>query len=136
MTMTPEDLYTIKHEVTELKSSVSSVLSAMGESALAIKENTGTMNEMLLELRERDVRDEYNKEKAEALTEKVCKLECHINDYILKHADDLKQVNENHKNKKAFTRTLTSTWAKILALVIVIALATGVEVDISRLMGK
>lgn len=126
----------VKTDVEELKRTTTTVLSAIGDNAKATRENTTIVNEMLVSMRERDVRDEYRMKEIQVIGEKVDNTSQALADYKERHRESLTKLERTQANWIGFWVSVNSTWGKMFGVAIIIAIAYAVEIDLSRLLGK
>lgn len=127
MSITPEEAAQIKSDHTLLKEQFSQLVTALHE-------NTSKTGEMLLEMKERDVRDEYKEKEFKELKEAVNTTNERITSYIegneplLMWAKKKKEFNEN------VWSSIGSTWGKMVGALIVIAVAAVLGLDLSSII--
>ena len=126
----------VKTDVEELKRTTTTVLSAIGDNAKATRENTTIVNEMLISMRERDVRDEYRMKEIQAIGNKADTTANNLNEYKERHRESLVKLERSQANWAGFWVSVNSTWGKMFGVAIIIAFALAIEIDLSKLLGK
>jgi len=126
----------VKTDVEELKRTTTTVLSAIGDNAKATRENTTIVNEMLVSMRERDVRDEYRLKEIQNTGEKVDNTSQALTDYKERHRESLTKLERSQANWLGFWVSVNSTWGKMFGVAFVIAFAYALDVDLKALLGK
>lgn len=125
--ITPEEAAQIKSDHNLLKDQFSQLVSALHD-------NTMKTGEMLLEMKERDVRDEYKEKEFKALKLAVDSTNIRITDYIEQNEPLLLWA----KKKKAFNENvwsnIGSTWGKMAGALIVVAIAAALGLDLSSIV--
>ena len=127
MSISSEEAAAIRAEQAVLKESVSQVVEALHE-------NTKVSGEMLLEMRERDVRDEYRDKEFAELKQAVLKVDKKIDDYI----DDKQTIIDWAERRMSFydkmLSGMTSTWAKMLGAILVVGVLMVLGLDVSKII--
>ena len=121
-------------EAAQIKSDHSLIKDQFSQLVAALKENTSKTGEMLLEMKERDVRDEYKEKEFKELKDAVNKVDEKITNYIDHHETLLAWT----KKKKEFNENVWvnagSTWGKMVGALIVISIAASLGLDLSSII--
>lgn len=127
MSISQQEAEVIRAEQVFLKEQVTDLVSAL-------KDNTKSVGEMLLEMKERDVRDEYREKEFIELKEYIVKIDDKITDYI----ESKEPIVEWAKRRKEFYDSLvsgiTSSWGKLVGAAIIIGVAYVLGMDLSKLI--
>lgn len=119
MPLTTQEASDIKSSVSTLERSVTALVTAQTKSTEAI-------TELVIEMRERDVRDEFIK--AEVLDLKV-KREAIVKEY----EPVLRRCKETQKKWDNFTSSMTTNWGRLLSIALLIAVLMLFGIDPSKI---
>lgn len=125
MTISSDEAAQIRADHASLKEEVSKVVTALHE-------NTVTTREMLLEMRERDVRDEYREKEFAELKEAIKTTNAQIAEYIKDKEPYLEWAKKRKEFNEALFAGITSTWGKFAGALIIVAIAAILGLDISK----
>lgn len=131
MVLTQQEQIQIKTDVEILKSSTAQVLEAIGRGTEAQTKNTEAMASLVVEMKERDVRDEYSAREIAEVKGFIGRVDKEQREYAETHRDSLKRLKGAQDNVDAFKKSVTSSWGKIAAMIIAAAIAYGLGVDLS-----
>lgn len=134
MSLTQQEAIQMKTDVEILKSSTSQVLQAIGESVTAQKENSKLINELVIEMKERDVRDEYRAKDLDELKGYISRVDGDVKNYIEIHHDSLEKLSQSQRAKDAFYKSVTSTWGKVFAMLLIAACAYVLGIDLTKVI--
>jgi chromosome segregation ATPase len=127
MSISQEEAAQIRTEQTFLKEQVSELVNAL-------KSNTERVGEMIAEMRERDVRDEYREKEFEELKTAIHDTNSKIDSYIKSKEPIVEWAKRRKEFYDGLVSSITSTWGKIVAAAILIGVAYAVGLDISKLI--
>lgn len=126
MPISPEEAAQMRADQAFIKEQITHVVEALHQ-------NTKVSGEMLIEMRERDVRDEYREKEFSELKEAVKSVDKKIDDYI----ESEKQVIDWARSRKQFYDSLlkgmTSTWGKMAGALIIIVFFAAIGIDLTKL---
>lgn len=126
MSITPEEAAEIRAEHQTLKEEVSKVVSALHE-------NTVTTREMLMEMRERDVRDEYRQKEFEDLKNAVNTVNEKIDNYIENKQPILDWASGNKDFWDGVKSGFQSNTGKFIFVILVFGVAMALGIDFSNI---
>ena len=109
----------------DIKSSIIILNNSMSQLSDSQTKLSNTMTEMLLEMRERDTRDEY-------LKEKVSEIDSRQREIIEKTMPIIERAKAGQDNIDKFKSALFSSWGKMASVGLVIIVAYILGVDISK----
>lgn len=127
MSMTPEESAQIKSDVTMLKDQFSQLVTALHE-------NTSKTGEMLLEMKERDVRDEYREKEFKELKEAIHEANERITEYIEKKEPLLLWAEKKKEFNDRVWDNISSTWGKMAGALIIIGMASALGLNLSSIV--
>jgi hypothetical protein len=134
MTLNAQEAMQLKTDVEILKASTNQVITALGESTEAQKENTKLIHSLLIEMRERDVRDEYKAKEIDEIKVSIKLTDKSLTRYIEDNKEPLSKLNKHYKRKDQFISGITSTWGKIAAGAILIGAAYVLGFDLTKIL--
>ncbi len=127
MSITSEEAAQIKSDHNMLKDQFSQLVSALHD-------NTSKTGEMLLEMKERDVRDEYKEKEFKELKEAVQATNNRINEYIESKEPYMSWVKKKKEFNDNMFNGITSTWGKMVGALVIIAIAAALGLDLSSIV--
>jgi hypothetical protein len=134
MTLNAQEAIQLKTDVEILKLSTNQVITALGESTEAQKENTKLIHSLLIEMRERDVRDEYRAKEIDGIKEAIKLTDKNLSGYIKDNRENLGRLSRRYDLKDKFITGITSTWGKIAAGAILIGAAYVLGFDLTKIL--
>jgi len=134
MSLTPQEQIQMKVDVEGLKTSTAQVLAAIGKSTEAQEENSKLITELVIEMRERDVRDEYRKKDYDDLKGHMGRIDKTITAYIETHHNSLERLSKNQQARDNFVKSATSAWGKVFAMVFIAAMAYVLGIDLTKVL--
>ena len=126
MSITPEEAAEIRAEHQTLKEEVGKVVNALHE-------NTVTTREMLIEMRERDVRDEYRQKEFEELKEAVKGVDTKIDDYITNQQPVLDWAKRRKELYDSLWSGVTSNTGKFISVILIVGVAMVLGIDFTNI---
>lgn len=127
MSITSEEAAQIKSDHNMLKDQFSQLVSALHD-------NTSKTGEMLLEMKERDVRDEYKEKEFKELKEAVQATNDRINQYVESKEPYISWVKKKKEFNDNMFNGITSTWGKMVGALVIIAIAAALGLDLSSIV--
>lgn len=129
MTISSEEASQIRGEQAFLKESINNLVSA-------IHDNTQRVGEMLVEMKERDVRDEYREKEFQELKDSIKKVDDNINAFIKEKEPVIKWAEKRKEVYESIWSGITSTWGKFAGALLIVAVAAALGLDITKVFGK
>jgi len=136
MPFTQDEAIRIKSDVEGLKHSTISVLTAIGESVTAQKENTKMITDLVIELRERDVRDEYRGKEILVLDEKLDSLTNTVENNKAEYVPALTKLIASQLWWDKFWDNANSTWGKFAGVAIILGVAYALNIDLTKIVSS
>ena len=93
---------------------------------------TKSINQLVVTMTRRETEDKHRKEQHEKLDKKVT----YLNEMVQSHKPIIEAYKESQDRKKKFYSAMSSTWAKLLAVVIVVGIGASLGIDTKLLGGK
>lgn len=120
-------------EAAQIKSDHNMLMNQFTELVSALKDNTAKTGEMLLEMKERDVRDEYREKAFVALQGSVSETNKRIDKSIESNEPLLSWVKKKKEFNDSIWSNISSTWGKMVGALLLIALAAALGFDLSSI---
>ena len=128
MSITPERAAQIENEQSFIKEQISQVV-------IALNNNTEKVGEMLLEMKERDVREEYREKEYEAMSDRVLFVDAKIDEYIKVKQPIIEWATRRKEFYDSLWGSIRSTWGKMIAVFVIAGVAMALGLDLSAIKG-
>ena len=109
-------------EIEMMNDRINSLERTVTRSVEASENVSKSVNDLLLEFKERDVRHEYERKANEELTTKVSKLTISIDKYVDENAPTLLRVKKSHDRWDSFLTSISTNAGKIAVAIILFGL--------------
>ena len=124
--MTSDEIVEVKTGIEILRSSISRMSDAQAENTKAQTQVSKQLNDLTLELRERDVRDEYLKKEVVHIREHQTRFEEFARPVI-------SRSKKTQERADKFYDSLFGNWGKIFSLVILIGIMYAIGLDPTKM---
>ena len=131
--ITQEEAESLRSKVSNIELLVTQCVEASKESALASKEVAQQINGLVIEMRQRDVKDEYRDKQADILTDRFDRMNNRFEDYVKAESEVLKRVKRSHDRFDKFVDGMTSNNGRILSIVIIAFIAWALGLDLETI---
>ena len=116
-------------ETQTINSRIDSMEIIMIRSIEASEKVATSVNQLLLEFKERDIRHEYEKEASEKLAEKVSCLNTEITDYIKMQAPIISRARKVQERWDGVYKSMTTTTGKLVIGILVLGIMAMLGLD-------
>ena len=129
-----DDAIQIKTDIEVLKTSTKQCLEATTKSADAQTKVAEQIGQLLVEMKERDVREEYRTKEITELKEAVITVDGKIDDFIEKEMPTLTRCKARHKRIDKALEGLSSNVGKLIAIALVVGVMVMLGLDPTKLV--
>lgn len=121
-------------EATQIRTEQAFLKDQVSELVKALNSNTEKVGEMLIEMKERDVRDEYREKEHQELKEAIHTTNERIESYIKSKQAIVEWAERRKSLYDSIWSGITSTWGKLTGALIIIAIASALGLDLSKVI--
>jgi len=128
-----EEAESLRSKVGNIEFLITQCVEASKESALASKEVAQQINGLVIEMRQRDVKDEFRDRQVDTLAMRVDTMNSKFEDYVKTESEVLKRVKRSHDRVDKFIDGMTSNNGRILSIVIIAFIAWAIGLDLETI---
>ena len=134
MTITKDEAYQIKSDIEVLKTSTKQCLQATTKSADASAKVAEQISNLLIEMKERDVREEYRTKEIVELKEAIGFVDKRIADFIDTELPTLTRSKLRHGRVDKVLEGLSSNVGKLIGIALVVGVMVMLGIDPTKLI--
>jgi hypothetical protein len=126
MSLSENERIDLKSGMVIMEQGIAALSRAQETSAAASTELAKGINELVTEMRERDIKDEY-------FRAKITKVEENQGKYIKDFGPVMERVIKSHDKWDKFTSGMATNWGRLASVAIIVMIAMALGLDVSKI---
>lgn len=128
-----EDIIQVKSDVDSLNKSMNLLVTSISDSVEAQKATSKNVNDLILQMKERSIREEYKEKEIERIKDNAKRVENTLVAYVDSNAEPMQKLIRSQALKESFFASATSSWGKVAAMIVIVGVAYVLGIDLSNL---
>ena len=126
MSLSEDERVDLKSGMVIMEKAIATLSKAQETSAAASTELSKGINELVAEMRERDVKDEF-------FRAKIISVEDNQKKYISKFTPVIERVIASQNKWDKFTNGMATNWGRLFSIAVIVLIAMALGLDVSKL---